>query len=266
MAPVASPGTRTGLGVAALTPPPVPLLAWDMPFWRRRRCNPLPPSPEQVPAETQHARDRPLSPQAAGGLCCSPAPLPSATTSSTSSSQPVAANLSPKVTAAGSPHSPQDRRGGLDGGSRLSLPAGFKRKETRGKLAIGITTNFINRHSRAEVEVAEISGVARIYNQKFFQNLYNKTGRWSRPRCGGRTGVPIPPDATGGSALGCPLCDGTRVPLWYPIAGDMWWLSPVRGLPMAPALPRGSAQPLPHHQASTWKTSSTTRTTLTISS
>lgn len=46
----------------------------------------------------------------------------------------------------------------------------------RGKLAIGITTNFINRHSRAEVEVAEISGVARIYNQKFFQNLYNKTG------------------------------------------------------------------------------------------
>lgn len=51
----------------------------------------------------------------------------------------------------------------------------------RGKLAIGITTNFINRHSRAEVEVAEISGVARIYNQKFFQNLYNKTGQWSRP-------------------------------------------------------------------------------------
>lgn len=53
---------------------------------------------------------------------------------------------------------------------------GFKRKETRGKLAIGITTNFINHHSRAEVEVAEISGVARIYNQKFFQNLCNKTG------------------------------------------------------------------------------------------
>ncbi|XP_042693306.1 F-actin-monooxygenase MICAL1 isoform X4 [Centrocercus urophasianus] len=46
----------------------------------------------------------------------------------------------------------------------------------RGKLAIGITTNFINRYSQAEVEVAEISGVARIYNQKFFQNLYNKTG------------------------------------------------------------------------------------------
>ncbi|NXG43114.1 MICA1 monooxygenase, partial [Psilopogon haemacephalus] len=61
------------------------------------------------------------------------------------------------------------------GGGRF-VPEGFKRKETRGKLAIGITTNFINRHSRAEVEVAEISGVARIYNQSFFQNLYNRTG------------------------------------------------------------------------------------------
>ncbi|XP_042320127.1 F-actin-monooxygenase MICAL1 isoform X2 [Sceloporus undulatus] len=61
------------------------------------------------------------------------------------------------------------------GGGRF-VPEGFKRKETRGKLAIGITTNFVNNHSRAEVEVAEISGVARIYNQKFFQNLYNKTG------------------------------------------------------------------------------------------
>uniref|UniRef100_A0A452IZX8 F-actin monooxygenase n=1 Tax=Gopherus agassizii TaxID=38772 RepID=A0A452IZX8_9SAUR len=58
----------------------------------------------------------------------------------------------------------------------VCLSPGFRRKEMRGKLAIGITTNFINRHSRAEVEVAEISGVARIYNQQFFQNLYNKTG------------------------------------------------------------------------------------------
>ncbi|NWJ05875.1 MICA3 monooxygenase, partial [Crypturellus undulatus] len=61
------------------------------------------------------------------------------------------------------------------GGSKF-VPEGFVRKETRGKLAIGITTNFVNRHSQAEVEVAEISGVARIYNQSFFQNLYNKTG------------------------------------------------------------------------------------------
>lgn len=68
----------------------------------------------------------------------------------------------------------------------------------RGKLAIGITTNFINRHSRAEVEVAEISGVARIYNQKFFQNLYNKTGRWSQPWHGGCWGSVSPPGAIGG--------------------------------------------------------------------
>lgn len=73
---------------------------------------------------------------------------------------------------------PQGQYGGAGWGLMLFPPAGFKRKETRGKLAIGITTNFINRHSRAEVEVAEISGVARIYNQKFFQNLYNKTGQW----------------------------------------------------------------------------------------
>ncbi|XP_046788987.1 F-actin-monooxygenase MICAL1 isoform X2 [Gallus gallus] len=64
----------------------------------------------------------------------------------------------------------------ISAGGGKFVPEDFKRKEMRGKLAIGITTNFINRHSRAEVEVAEISGVARIYNQKFFQNLYNKTG------------------------------------------------------------------------------------------
>lgn len=65
----------------------------------------------------------------------------------------------------------------ISAGGGKFVPEGFKRKETRGKVAIGITTNFVNRHSRAEVEVSEISGVARIYNQKFFQNLYNKTGR-----------------------------------------------------------------------------------------
>ncbi|XP_025967646.2 F-actin-monooxygenase MICAL1 [Dromaius novaehollandiae] len=64
----------------------------------------------------------------------------------------------------------------ISAGGGKFVPKGFQRKETRGKLAIGITTNFVNRHSRAEVEVAEISGVARIYNQQFFQNLYNKTG------------------------------------------------------------------------------------------
>ncbi|XP_019369672.1 PREDICTED: protein-methionine sulfoxide oxidase MICAL1 isoform X3 [Gavialis gangeticus] len=64
----------------------------------------------------------------------------------------------------------------ISAGGGKFVPEGFKRKETRGKLAIGITTNFVNHHSRAEVEVPEISGVARIYKQQFFQKLYNKTG------------------------------------------------------------------------------------------
>ncbi|XP_037337079.2 F-actin-monooxygenase mical1 [Pungitius pungitius] len=61
------------------------------------------------------------------------------------------------------------------GGGRF-VPDGFKHKELRGKLAIGITTNFINRHTAAEAHVAEISGVARIYNQKFFLELLTETG------------------------------------------------------------------------------------------
>ncbi|KAM4610241.1 F-actin-monooxygenase mical1 isoform 2-T3 [Polymixia lowei] len=61
------------------------------------------------------------------------------------------------------------------GGGRF-VPDGFKHKELRGKLAIGITANFINRHTAAEAQVAEISGVARIYNQKFFHDLLTETG------------------------------------------------------------------------------------------
>ncbi|XP_020560558.1 F-actin-monooxygenase mical1 isoform X3 [Oryzias latipes] len=61
------------------------------------------------------------------------------------------------------------------GGGRF-VPNGFKRKELRGKLAIGITANFINRNTAAEVKVPEISGVARIYNQKFFKDLLTQTG------------------------------------------------------------------------------------------
>ncbi|XP_068193529.1 F-actin-monooxygenase mical1 isoform X2 [Antennarius striatus] len=61
------------------------------------------------------------------------------------------------------------------GGGRF-VPDGFKHKELRGKLAIGITANFINRNTTAEAQVAEISGVARIYNQKFFQDLLTETG------------------------------------------------------------------------------------------
>ena len=53
---------------------------------------------------------------------------------------------------------------------------GFKRKEFRGKLAIAVTANFINRHTKAEARVEEISGVAFIFNQKFFKDLYAATG------------------------------------------------------------------------------------------
>ncbi|CAL8236769.1 unnamed protein product [Arctogadus glacialis] len=60
-------------------------------------------------------------------------------------------------------------------GRRNTLP-GFKRKEFRGKLAIAITANFMNRHSTAEAKVQEISGVAFIFNQRFFQELRQETG------------------------------------------------------------------------------------------
>ncbi|KAH0620879.1 hypothetical protein JD844_021745 [Phrynosoma platyrhinos] len=50
------------------------------------------------------------------------------------------------------------------------------RKEFRGKLAIAITANFINRNTTAEAKVEEISGVAFIFNQKFFQDLKEETG------------------------------------------------------------------------------------------
>ena len=56
------------------------------------------------------------------------------------------------------------------------LAVGFRRKEFRGKLAIAITANFINRNTTAEAKVEEISGVAFIFNQKFFQDLREATG------------------------------------------------------------------------------------------
>ncbi|XP_071050108.1 protein-methionine sulfoxide oxidase mical3a isoform X10 [Onthophagus taurus] len=60
-------------------------------------------------------------------------------------------------------------------GKRNTLQ-GFKRKEFRGKLAIAITANFINKRTEAEARVEEISGVAFIFNQKFFKDLYVDTG------------------------------------------------------------------------------------------
>ncbi|XP_020032478.1 F-actin-monooxygenase MICAL1 [Castor canadensis] len=56
------------------------------------------------------------------------------------------------------------------------VPEGFTVREMRGKLAIGITVNFVNGRTVEETQVPEISGVARIYNQKFFQSLLKATG------------------------------------------------------------------------------------------
>lgn len=53
-------------------------------------------------------------------------------------------------------------------GRRSTIP-GFDRKELRGKLALAITANFINYFTREEAGVEEISGVAFIFNQKFFK-------------------------------------------------------------------------------------------------
>lgn len=63
---------------------------------------------------------------------------------------------------------------GADG--RRSALKGFKGKEFRGKLAIGITVNFMNGNTKEEARVEEISGVAFIFNQQFFQDLKESTG------------------------------------------------------------------------------------------
>ncbi|KAF6737016.1 Protein-methionine sulfoxide oxidase mical2b, partial [Oryzias melastigma] len=63
---------------------------------------------------------------------------------------------------------------GADG--RKNTLDGFRRKEFRGKLAIAITANFVNRNTTAEAKVEEISGVAFIFNQKFFLDLKEETG------------------------------------------------------------------------------------------
>ncbi|GFQ91432.1 protein-methionine sulfoxide oxidase mical3a [Trichonephila clavata] len=62
---------------------------------------------------------------------------------------------------------------GADGKRNTLL--GFNRKEFRGKLAIAVTANFINKHTPEEARVPEISGVAFIFNQKFFQDMKEQT-------------------------------------------------------------------------------------------
>ena len=60
-------------------------------------------------------------------------------------------------------------------GKHVTVP-GFERREFRGKLAIAITANFENKHTTAEAIVEEISGVAFVYKQDFFNSLYEELG------------------------------------------------------------------------------------------
>ncbi|EJD74298.1 LIM domain-containing protein [Loa loa] len=60
-------------------------------------------------------------------------------------------------------------------GKRNTVP-GFPKRELRGKLAIGITANFVNQRTPAEEKVQEISGVAYIFNQQFFKDMKEATG------------------------------------------------------------------------------------------
>lgn len=60
-------------------------------------------------------------------------------------------------------------------GRRNTLFHDFPRKEFRGKLAIAITANFVNKRTEQEVRVPEISGVSYIYAQKWFKELKSET-------------------------------------------------------------------------------------------
>lgn len=60
-------------------------------------------------------------------------------------------------------------------GKNSRIP-GFDRKELRAKLALAITANFVNHRTQDEAAVQEISGVAFIFNQKFFKDLREDTG------------------------------------------------------------------------------------------
>ena len=64
----------------------------------------------------------------------------------------------------------------VGGDGKRSILPGFDRKEFRGKLALAITANFVNYFTKEESAVEEISGVARIFNQKFFKELNEELG------------------------------------------------------------------------------------------
>lgn len=60
-------------------------------------------------------------------------------------------------------------------GRHNALGGLFPRKEFRGRLAIAITANFVNKQSPAETAVPEISGLSFIYNQDMFNALSHNT-------------------------------------------------------------------------------------------
>ena len=41
----------------------------------------------------------------------------------------------------------------------------------RGKLAIAVTANFVNKHTQSEMQIREIGGLAFVFDQEFFNNL-----------------------------------------------------------------------------------------------
>ena len=60
-------------------------------------------------------------------------------------------------------------------GKKNSLP-GFRLKEFRARLALAITANFVNSNTQQENAVPEISGVAYVYQQDFFNSLAEQHG------------------------------------------------------------------------------------------
>ena len=54
--------------------------------------------------------------------------------------------------------------------------SGYERKLMRGKLAIAITANFVNRGTRDDSRVQEIGGLFKVFAQQFFNQLREKTG------------------------------------------------------------------------------------------
>ncbi len=54
--------------------------------------------------------------------------------------------------------------------STLQVPLeGFDRRSLDAKLSIAITANFVNRGTREEAEVRQISGIGKQYNLDFFK-------------------------------------------------------------------------------------------------